>query len=208
MVEMFKKSDEKGYVRQPVVSYLTVASDQPGDVGVRAKAAVAELEKLDPETVKTARSLMAFGALGRARGVAAAAGNATTAAKPQVGDAALATTSTTDAKQGFAASAADNQTDSKTIPDPAEYEADPQKKAPSDANQKATTLVKGQGSPAAEAASPVTSSPADPQKNVTQAAASPVASAKMNPIVVAGVPLGAALLLMGVYWLILRAGAM
>ena len=68
MVEMFKKSDEKGYVRQPVVSYLTVASEQQGDVGTRAKAAMAELEKLDPETVKTARSLMAFGALGRARG--------------------------------------------------------------------------------------------------------------------------------------------
>jgi hypothetical protein len=29
----------------------------------------------------------------------------------------------------------------------------------------------------------------------------------MNPLVVAGVPLGAAVLLMGIYWLILRAGA-
>ncbi len=64
LVEMFKTSDAKGYVRQPVVSYLTVASEQPGDVGVRAKAAMAELEKLDPETVKTARSLMAFGRWG------------------------------------------------------------------------------------------------------------------------------------------------
>ena len=37
LVEMFKTSDEKGYVRQPVVSYLTVASEQQGDVGARAK---------------------------------------------------------------------------------------------------------------------------------------------------------------------------
>jgi hypothetical protein len=28
LVEMFKNSDEKGYIRQPVVSYLTVASEQ------------------------------------------------------------------------------------------------------------------------------------------------------------------------------------
>ena len=44
LVEMFKKSDAKGYIRQPVVSYLTVASEQSGDVGTRAKAALAELE--------------------------------------------------------------------------------------------------------------------------------------------------------------------
>ena len=66
MVEMFKNSDERGYVRQPVVSYLTVASEQEGDVGTRAKAAIEELEKIDPETVKTARSLMAFGRWRRA----------------------------------------------------------------------------------------------------------------------------------------------
>jgi hypothetical protein len=192
LVEMFKKSDEKGYVRQPVVSYLTVASEQKGDVGVRAKAAVAELEKLDPETVKTARSLMAFGALGRARGVAAAAGAAAAGSKPgATGDAALATSSPTDAKQGFAASAADDKTDSKSIPDPAGYGAEPQTKEKT--NQSATTAAKVPVNPAAQ----VPSAPA----------ASPVVAARMNPLVVAGVPLGAALLLMGVYWLILRAGA-
>src|SRR4029078_12387713 len=104
IVEMFKNSDAKGYVRQPVVSYLTVASDQPGDVGTRAKAALAELEKLDPETVKTARSLMAFGALGRARGVATAAANSGGGGGPKP-QAALVT----DAKQGFAASAKDDK---------------------------------------------------------------------------------------------------
>src|SRR5262249_10129990 len=43
LVDMFKNSDEKGYVRQPVVSYLTVASEQEGEVGTKAKAAMAEL---------------------------------------------------------------------------------------------------------------------------------------------------------------------
>ena len=67
LVAMYKQGDEKSYVRQPVVTYLTVASEQPGDVGTRAKAALAELEKLDPEGVKQAQSLMAFGFLARAR---------------------------------------------------------------------------------------------------------------------------------------------
>src|SRR5215212_3184503 len=104
IVEMFKNSDAKGYVRQPVVSYLTVASEQPGDVGMRAKAAMAELEKLDPETVKTAKSLMAFGALGRARGMATSAnsGGTTTVAKPAIES---STAVVNDPKQGFAASA-------------------------------------------------------------------------------------------------------
>src|SRR3954465_15407165 len=115
LVEMFKKSDEKGYIRQPVISYLTVASDQPGDVGTRAKAAMAELEKLDPETVKTAKSLIAFGALGRARGMAQAASSG---AKPQ---AAAALSAATDPKQGFGASAADDKADPKQIPDPAGF---------------------------------------------------------------------------------------
>src|SRR5256885_1617944 len=116
IVEMFKNSDAKGDVRQPVVSYLTVASEQPGDVGTRAKAAMAELEKLDPETVKTARSLMAFGALGRARGMATAANSgggaagANAGAKPQVEKTSAAGN---DPKQGFAASAIGDKVDAE-----------------------------------------------------------------------------------------------
>jgi hypothetical protein len=201
IVQMFKTSDAKGYVRQPVVSYLTVASEQPGDVGTRAKTALAELEKLDPETVKTARSLMAFGALGRARGVATAAANASgngAEAKPQ---AALVT----DAKQGFAASAKDDKVDAKSIPDPAAYgEPAAEKKgdqnpavaaASAPANEKVdkagTSVTVNR--PAAEAGSP--------------AAEAQVATGHLNPLLAAGIPLGAAVVLMGVYWLILRAGA-
>jgi hypothetical protein len=192
IVEMFKTSDSKGYVRQPVVSYLTVASEQPGDVGTRAKAAMAELEKLDPETVKTARSLMAFGALGRARGMA------TAVAKPpldQARDKQAEKTSATvnDPKQGFAASAIDDKVDAKQIPDPAGYGA-------ADANEttgKAAANVTV-NRPVAEAGS---------HGGVAPLVSAPVVTAHLNPFLVAGVPLAAAVLLMGVYWLILRAGA-
>ena len=195
IVEMFKTSDSKGYVRQPVVSYLTVASEQPGDVGVRAKAAMAELEKMDPETVKTARSLMAFGALGRARGMATAANSGAPApagAKPQ---AASASAVVNDAKQGFAASAIDDKVDAKQIPDPAGYGG---AEAPNQAKvAEAPAANVNVSPPAAEAASP----------GAVLSASVPAVSAHMNPLLVAGVPLGAAVLLMGVYWLILRAGA-
>jgi hypothetical protein len=184
LVDMFKKSDAKGYIRQPVVSYLTVASEQPGDVGVRAKAGLAELEKLDPETVKTARSLMAFGALGRARGVAAAAG--ATAAKSSAASATSAvasTTSTTDSAQAFAASAEDEKTDTSHIPDPATF---------------------GQPGQGDKAQSAVSSPSASASPTATRAAE----LHPISPLFVAGLPLAAALVLMGIYWLILRAGAM
>jgi hypothetical protein len=186
IVEMFKTSDSKGYVRQPVVSYLTVASEQPGDVGTRATAAMAELEKIDPETVKTARSLMAFGALGRARGMA------TATAKPQAEKTSAAVN---DPKQGFAASAIDDKVDAKQIPEPAGYGVPV---APSEkADSKAVAIGKA-NPPPAEAVSSAA---------VRSQASVPVATAHLNPLLVAGVPLGAAVLLMGVYWLILRAGA-
>jgi hypothetical protein len=185
VVEMFKTSDSKGYVRQPVVSYLTVASEQPGEVGTRAKAAMAELEKLDPETVKTAKSLMAFGALGRARGMA------TSTAKPQAEKTSAAVN---DPKQGFAASAADDKVDAKQIPEPAGYGLTA---ADEKAGGKAVVNAKP-NRPPAESGVPV---------GATQQPSLPVVAAHANPLLIAGVPLAAAVLLMGVYWMILRAGA-
>jgi hypothetical protein len=95
LAEMFKASDAKSYVRQPVVTYLTVASEQPGDVGPRATAALAELEALDPDSVKRARSMMAFGYLARARSGTnstdgATGGQETTSELPPAGFAATA----------------------------------------------------------------------------------------------------------------------
>jgi hypothetical protein len=60
LVAKFKASEENGWIRQPVISYLLAAAEQPADVGQRANAALVELEKLDPEGVKRARSYMAF----------------------------------------------------------------------------------------------------------------------------------------------------
>ena len=207
LVEMFKHSDAKGYVRQPVVSYLTVASEQEGDVGTRAKAALAELEKLDPETVKTAKSLMAFGALGRARGAAAAA--SASAKNSAASQSKVASTTAADNAQAYAASPADEKTDTSKIPDPAVFDpkgggappAGPAKTAESAANS--TTKANPATSPAVvKMASSGVPSPTD-----SAAPSSANKPATINLILVAGVPLAAAVLLVGVYWLVLRAGA-
>jgi hypothetical protein len=205
LVEMFKKSDEKGYVRQPVVSYLTVASEQKGDVGVRAKTAMEELERLDPETVKTARSLIAFGALGRARGVASAKEGED---KPQAEkEGGLATVGATDAKQGFAASPEDEKSDPAQIPDPAGFDVSEKssgESTPAATEKPESAEVKSEKDMTAAKVPAET-----PAVKAGAPAARPAAIAvdRMNPLVVAGVPVLAAGLLMGVYWLILRAGA-
>lgn len=65
LVEMFMASEEDGWIRQPVVSYLLTAEEQPGEVGEKAAAAVAKLEKIDPKGVKRARSYLSFGLFAR-----------------------------------------------------------------------------------------------------------------------------------------------
>jgi hypothetical protein len=190
LVEMFKTSDKKGYVRQPVVTYLTVAADIPGDVGTRARAAMAELESLDPETVKQARSLMAFGALSRAR----AGGDSAVAADGKTADA------TSPAAEGYAASG-ESETDPADIADPAAYEKPEGASAVAPKEQEGAQAVK-------------TAKPVDEAAKGKSAAVfhttSPVAAATKGPepILLVGVPLVAAGLLMGVYWAILRLGAL
>ena len=68
LVTMFKDSEENAWVRQPVISYLLAATDQPPEISDRAKAAIEELEELDPQGVKRAKSYMAFGLLARTGG--------------------------------------------------------------------------------------------------------------------------------------------
>ena len=65
LVNLFKNSEKDAWVRQPVISYLLVATEQPAEISTRAKAALTELEELDPKGVKRARSYMAFGLLSR-----------------------------------------------------------------------------------------------------------------------------------------------
>lgn len=67
LVTMFKEADENAWVRQPVISYLLIAAEQPAEIGQRATAALEELEKLDPKNVKRMRSRAAFSMLARPR---------------------------------------------------------------------------------------------------------------------------------------------
>lgn len=73
LVKMFKDAPADDWIRQPVASYVLVAAEQPGEVGEKGKAAIAELEAIDAETVERARSLSAFSFLAKA-----AAADATT----------------------------------------------------------------------------------------------------------------------------------
>jgi hypothetical protein len=64
LVAMFKSDDEKlRWVRSPVIRYLMAASDQGGEVAGRARGHLADLEKLDPETVERAKAYASLGAL-------------------------------------------------------------------------------------------------------------------------------------------------
>jgi hypothetical protein len=197
LVEMYKASDKNAYIRQPVVSYLTVASEEPGDVGTRAQAALVELEKLDPEGVKQARSLAAFGALARARAGGPGA-DATGATAADGAASSLAQAGATDATQGFGASAADaaaEESGTGEIPDPTEFEGNA---ATTDESERAAEPATPQ--PAANA-----TDLAKP-KIAVEPATPPVLTEARRPLVI-GVPLVAAALLMGVYWVILRFGA-
>jgi hypothetical protein len=60
-------SDSNKYTREPIITYLDVAAEVEGEVGERAKRALAKVEPLDPDAVKRARSLRSFGFLAQAR---------------------------------------------------------------------------------------------------------------------------------------------
>jgi hypothetical protein len=232
LVEMFKKSDAKGYIRPPIVAYLLAAADQPGEVGARASAAMSDLEKIDADVVKRARSMMAFGFLARARTVDPAPG----AARPEED-----TLTDAASTQGFGASAADaaaeNAADSAAPPDPAQFnreQAARTENAAGDQNSdvRIFTVPVGQPessreTPAPDAATPATAvsasrtaegniegSPAEAPliADAKEIAQAPVPTAledspAANTLVVVGLPLAAVVLLVGVYWLILRSGA-
>jgi hypothetical protein len=61
------ENDSNKYTREPIITYLDVAAEVEGEVGERAKKALAKVEPLDPDAVKRARSLRAFGFLAQAR---------------------------------------------------------------------------------------------------------------------------------------------
>jgi hypothetical protein len=144
---------------------------------------------------------MAFGALGRARAATTAKST-----EPSAGS-----TISSDASGGFAATQADEETKSSEIPDPATFAASTNENPTTVAGAESEVDREKEPAPAAAASAPDT----DPAKDTTakpvsaaQAPADAAAPASSNPLLVAGVPLAAAVVLMGIYWLILRAAAL
>lgn len=236
LAEMFKTADEKNqYVRQPVVTYLTVASEQEGDVGRRASAALEELEQLDPEAVEQARRLAAFGLLARARST-----NSNANASRPTTVAAASTTAVEPVDTNVepvdtnAVEAAVEDTDE--IPDPADFAAQ-SPLPPGDSSATSTEFAAApavemeaeveQSSPSEEPTPTVDANSAANQNGLdfaaepaeeaeSVAASAPIAetdpSASGGPVPpgrwwIVGLPLAAAVMLMGLYWLILRSGA-
>jgi hypothetical protein len=235
LVEMFKTADKAGFIRQPIVTYLTVAGEEPGEVGERAKKSLAELESLDPDAVKKAKSLMAFGFAARARsGNNAASGTAANEAPAATTSADLVAGQSNDAAGGFAASAADAGSDTdasqilhpatfgdasatnRTVDDPASVttEGPPavmEAKPAADSVATDAPPTAAVEKPAHETAKPVTpvvaqTSPTPTAATIPSATTSP-SVVEPNRLLIIGLPLTAAVLLVGVYWLILRSGA-
>ena len=67
MYQSSVQGDANRYVREPIITYLDAAAERGDEVAVRALAALAIVEPLDPDAVKRARSLRAFGFLAQAR---------------------------------------------------------------------------------------------------------------------------------------------
>jgi hypothetical protein len=207
LVEMFKSSDKNGYVRQPVVTYLTVASEQQGDVGTRAQTALNELEQIDPEGVKQARALMAFGALGRARASSSTNSGTTTVST----DAKDSSSGPADAADDLAASPAEikeaEEADPADFADPEGF-SDGEVAGESAADEDEATSIESNASQSDEPKQASSSANSLSESRPASTIVAPVLpEAELNTLLAVGVPLAAAALLMGVYWMILRIGA-
>jgi hypothetical protein len=188
-VSMFKNSKEGDWIRPPVASYLLTAAEVPGEVGEQATAALAELEALDPETVKGARTSAAFGFLARA--------------------AASTTPASTDATAGATADSGDSESTAQADPpvpgvpvDAAADAAEPDGEVASEAEpaQPAETTIEpkpdGETEAVAAAAPAVPAAPSPPL-----AAPAPTPPSRIKMI---GIPLVAAGVLLAVFAVLLR----
>lgn len=182
LVKMFKDAPADDWIRQPVASYVLVAAEQPGEVGEKGKAAIAELEAIDADTVERARSLSAFSFLAKA-----AAADATTPGAAPAADASVS--------QNAAAA------DGKDAASPAETEKSPAAatdKPPADALVPAVKEPTSLATAAAQA------------KFTAQKPATPVAPIATTDLPVPsklkliGVPLLAAVVLLAIFAVLLR----
>ncbi|RIK73372.1 MAG: hypothetical protein DCC67_17970, partial [Planctomycetota bacterium] len=143
LVAMFKASEKDDWIRQPVASYLLVAAEQQGAPGEQARAALAELESLDAETVERARSLSAFSFLAKAADPAAASPTAAGATGAQAEPVQIGTPSADAAPPAAAAPAAANAAAASDVVAPGPASPTPATPAASRVAAKAADSVGG-----------------------------------------------------------------
>jgi hypothetical protein len=180
LVKMFKDAPADDWIRQPVASYVLVAAEQPGEVGEKGKAAIAELEGIDADTVERARSLSAFSFLAKA-----AAADATTPGTTPAADASAS-------QNSAAVKAADAPAESEPVP--AAAATKPAADALVPAVKETTSL-----SPATDQAK------ANSQK--PKAPVAPIATTDLpvpSKLKLIGVPLLAAVVLLAIFAVLLR----
>ena len=188
LVTMFKASQQDAWVRQPVVSYLLTAAEQPTDVGQRAREAVVELEKIDPEGVKRARSYMAFGLLARRGSGSGAAPQSAPKSEPNA--------------------TATEQTTTETAKQAADDATPPLASTPPTADKEATAAPAAAVPKATDGPS-ATKPTASPNKTAAVSPTTDRTAARTEApsrLMIIGVPLVAGLLLMGIFALLLRGG--
>ncbi len=197
------------YVREPIVTYLDVASEQPGEVGQRAAEALAELKPLDPETFDRARRLSPFGFMGSARARAEAT------SKPDPAESTFAPPSLDELIDGpiegpidgptggLAEDAAPSLTEADAIPDPAGGVEPTYADAPPELQGELTSAEReepvGEEGPSPAA----TARPAEPPAPAIQAPSAPQPPSR---IVLFAAPLLAGGVLLGIFSLLLRGG--
>ena len=204
LADMFRKAEKQSYVREPVVTYMDIAAEQPGDIGEKARVAIAEFETMDPDSVERARSLAAFGMLARARGDDPS--EAPPSATRETAEAAEAAAADT----GESATAGDlvaEETPVSEIPDPAA--GLPTTYNETEAAEVATVDAEATSEPEVVEVQPAANGEAEPssepvQVSVSKPAVEPLAEPSRGWII--GLPLLGGVLFMGLFWIILRAG--
>lgn len=200
LVEMFHDADPKTYVKEPIVAYLDQAAKQPGKVGTQARKALAEIEQAEPETVKRARSLMAFGFLGLARPGSRAPDDA-----PPLNDPNDPSDEPSSLDQADAAVATDEleQTQSQVSQSQVTHaESDSPDAASGPASEQAVAAV-----PPAEVDQAGPDQPAAASQMAEGDPSGSPAAASPDPWLVRSIPLVAAAVFAGLVWLVLRGGA-
>ncbi len=194
LVEMYETAPQRTFVKEPIVAYLDRASHQEGEIGTEAKAALARLEEKDPETVKRARSLLAFGFLRGARG--GASDGSPTGGTPNPD------TTYADTMKKSPNVQTELADEGAEIPPPT---------APATADFEGSATIAQESAQPGEAEGAADIAPANsPQDSKLATTAddetSPREADKLDPVLMVALPLLAVVGFMGLVWVILRGG--